>query len=59
VDGLNTDSMGSLDLDLDPDPGGQKMTHKNRKKLINFNFEGAGCSLLMAKGFSCSLTSFK
>jgi hypothetical protein len=33
-----------------------KMTHKNRKKWINFIFWSAGCSLLRAKGFSCSLT---
>ena len=32
-----------------------KMTHKNRKKLINFIFRSAGCSLLRAEGFSCSL----
>ncbi len=31
------------------------MTHKHRKKLINFIFWGAGCSLLRAKVFSCSL----
>jgi hypothetical protein len=29
---------------------------KNRKKFINFSFEVlAGCSLLRAEGFSCSL----
>ncbi len=32
-----------------------KMTHKNRKRLIDFIFWCAGCSLLRAKGFSCSL----
>jgi hypothetical protein len=33
--------MGSLHLypHPDPDPGGQKMTHKNRKELINIIFE--------------------
>jgi hypothetical protein len=30
------------------------MTHKHRKKLLNFIFQSAGCSLLGAKGFSCS-----
>jgi hypothetical protein len=32
-----------------------KMTHKNRKKYRNFMFWSAGCSLLRAEGFSCSL----
>jgi hypothetical protein len=32
-----------------------KMTHKNKTKLINFIFISAGCSLLRAEGFSCSL----
>ncbi len=32
-----------------------KMTHKNRKKFINFIFWSTGCSLLGAEGFSCSL----
>jgi hypothetical protein len=33
--GLEPDSISSVDLDPDskPDPGGSKMTHKNRKKL--------------------------
>jgi hypothetical protein len=31
------------------------MTHKHRKKLINSIFLSAGCSLLGAEGFSCSL----
>jgi hypothetical protein len=39
----------------DPDPEGQKLTHKNKKKLRNFIFWSAGCSLLRAEGFSCSL----
>ncbi len=34
VSGLDPDSMGSLDPD--PDLGGQKMNHKNKKKLIKF-----------------------
>ncbi len=32
-----------------------KITHKNRKKLINLIFWTAGCSLLRAEGVSCSL----
>ncbi len=32
-----------------------KLTHINRKKLISFVFESAGCSPLRAEGFSCSL----
>ncbi len=36
----------------DPDPGGQKEPTKKRNKLINFI---AGCSLLRAEGFFCSL----
>ncbi len=32
-----------------------KMTHKNRKKYRIFMFWSAGCSLLRAEGFSCSL----
>ncbi len=49
--------MGSLD----PDPNSRfgsrrgKFSLKNRKKLINFIFWSAGCSLLLAEGFSCSL----
>jgi hypothetical protein len=43
--------MGSLDSD----PGGGKMTHKNKKKSINFIFLSAGCSLLRDEGFSYSL----
>ncbi len=31
------------------------MTHKNRKKSRIFMFLSAGCSLLRAEGFSCSL----
>jgi hypothetical protein len=41
-------------VDPDPDPGGQKMTHKKRKKFRNFIFFSAGCFLLRAKGFFCS-----
>ncbi len=32
----------------------EKITHKHRKKLINFIWS-AGCSLFRAEGFSCSL----
>ncbi len=32
-----------------------KMNHKNRQKLRNFMFWSAGCSLLRAEGFICSL----
>jgi hypothetical protein len=39
---LDPDSIGSLD----PDPVGQKMTQESLS---------AGCSLLRAEGFSCSL----
>ncbi len=41
-------------LDPDPDPGGQKMTHKKRRKVQKFNVVNAGCSPLKAGGFSCS-----
>ncbi len=40
-------SIGSLDLDPDPDPEGQKLPTKIEKR--------AGCSLLMAEGFSCTV----
>ncbi len=47
----------------DPDPYSEsgsrsrraKMTHKSRKKLRNFMFWSAGCSLLRAEGFFCNL----
>jgi len=39
---------------MDPDPGGQKWPSKIEKKLRNFKFLSAGCSLLRAEGFSCS-----
>jgi hypothetical protein len=32
-----------------------KITHKNRKKLINFTFLSAQCCVFRAEGFSCSL----
>jgi hypothetical protein len=35
------------------------MTHKHRKKLINFIFGSAGCSLLRDEGFSCNLNKSK
>ncbi len=37
------------------DLGGQKLITKREKKWIYFKFISAGCSLLMAEGFSCSL----
>jgi hypothetical protein len=41
---------------LDPDSiMWAKMTHKGRKKLRNFMFLCAGCSLLRAEGFFCGL----
>jgi hypothetical protein len=44
---------------LNSEPGSgfrrAKMTHKNRKKVRNSRFWSAGCSLLRAEGFSCSL----
>jgi hypothetical protein len=57
--GLEPNLMGSLDPYLDSQSGfgsrRAKMTHKHRKKLINFFFWSAWCSLLRAEGFSCSL----
>ncbi len=59
--GSELDSMGSLDPypDHDSQSGSgfrrTKMTHKHGKKLINYIFLLAGCSLLRAKVFSCSL----
>ncbi len=50
--GLDTDSIRSVDPNLDPRA---KMTYKSRKKLGNFMFWSAGCSLLRAEDFSCSL----
>ncbi len=51
--------MGSLASYPDPDSQSgsrrAKMTHKDRKKSINFIFLSAGCSLLRAEGFPCSL----
>jgi hypothetical protein len=48
---------------MDPDPYSEsgsgsrkaKMTHKSSKKLINFMFGSAECSLLRAEGFFCKL----
>jgi hypothetical protein len=31
------------------------MAQKNRKQLLNFIFQSAGCSFLRAEGFFCSL----
>jgi hypothetical protein len=49
---LDPDSIGSVD----PDPGGEKMTHKSRKKIMKFHvLSSNGCSLLRAEGFFCNL----
>ncbi len=50
-------------VDPYPDPNSEygsgsrraKITHKSRKKLRNFKFKSAGCSLLKAEDFFCSL----
>jgi hypothetical protein len=42
-------------LNVDPDPGEQKMSHKNRKKSRIAMFLSTGCSFLRPEGFSCSL----
>jgi hypothetical protein len=44
---LDPDLIGSLDLDPDPDPEGQKLPTKIEKR--------AGCSLLRAEAFSCTV----
>ncbi len=59
-----TITVGGSVVDPDPcpdshsgsgfEPWRAKMTHKNRKKFLNFIFWSAGCSLLRAEGFSCS-----
>jgi hypothetical protein len=53
------DSMGSLDPELDSQSRSEsrraKMTEKKGKKLINFIFLSARCSLLRAEGFFCRL----
>ncbi len=51
--GLDPDSIGSVDPY--PDPGGQKWPTKIDKKLRNFIVLSAGCSLLRAECFFCSL----
>jgi hypothetical protein len=40
---------------VDPDPGGQKWPTKIEKVKIFYVLKDAGCSLLRAEGFSCSL----
>jgi hypothetical protein len=58
---LDPDSIRSVDLDpYSESRSGSgsrraKMTHKSRKKLRNFMVWSAGCSLLRAEGFFCSL----
>jgi hypothetical protein len=44
-----------LDPDLESGYRRVIMTHKNKNKLIIFMLGSAGCSLLRAEGFSCSL----
>ncbi len=55
--GLDPDSKKSLAPDSESVSWSRwaQMTHKNRKKLRNFMFWSAGCSLLRAEGFSYSL----
>jgi hypothetical protein len=54
---MDPDSIKSVDPDSKSGSGFRraKITHKNRKKLRNFMFLSARCSLLRAEGFSCSL----
>jgi hypothetical protein len=64
ISGVDTDPYPVSTLSLDPYPDSQtgsgsgsrraKMIHKNRKKLRSSFFE-AGCFVLRANGFSCSL----
>ncbi len=53
------DSMGSLDVDPDSQSGSgfrrAKITYKIEKINKFIIFLSAGCSLMMAAGFSCSL----
>jgi hypothetical protein len=44
-----------VDAYPDPDPGGQNITHENRRKIRNFMVGCAECSLLRAEGFFCGL----
>ncbi len=50
--GLDPNSIGSLDPDTQSGSGSRraKMTQKNKKQLINFNFGSAGCSLMGDEG---------
>jgi hypothetical protein len=48
---LDPDSIRSVDPDPDLDTGGQKRPTKIEKKLRNFIFKSAGCSLLRAEDF--------
>jgi hypothetical protein len=62
---MDLNSMGSLDPYRDPGSQsgsgsrGAKMAHKHRKKLLNLISLSAGCSLLRAEIFSCSLDTSK
>ncbi len=53
----DSDSVGSLDPGSDSRSGSKRvnMAQKNRIQLINFIFWSAGCSLLRAEDFSCSV----
>jgi hypothetical protein len=55
--GLDPVSIRSVDPDSEYGSRRAKMTHKNRKKLINrvSFFLSDGCSLLRVEGFSCSM----
>jgi hypothetical protein len=60
MESLDSVSMGFLDPVSQSRSGSgsrrAKMSHKHRKKKVNkFHFLRAVCSLLRAKGFSCSL----
>ncbi len=51
----NPDLIGSVDPDSESGSRRAKITHKSRKKLKKFMFWSAGCSLLRAECFFCSL----
>jgi hypothetical protein len=55
--GLDPDSIRPVDPDSESGSGSRRAKNyaKNRKKLRNFMFLSARCSLLKTKGFSCSL----
>jgi hypothetical protein len=55
VSDLEPDPLSSVDPESGSGSSRAKMTHKNRRKLINFMFLSAGCYLLRSEGYSCSL----